>query len=85
MREMTIFYKQHIEECKELARHASDRDDRAFWNQAAQRWAAILQQYEKPAAAKIVDSCANTRRVTAAKKQPRRQSALIYDGSAPSS
>lgn len=68
MREITVFYKQRIEECKELARHASDRDGRAFWQQAAQRWAAILQQCEKPSAAKVVDSRANTRRVTAAKK-----------------
>ena len=72
MREMIIFYKQRIEECKELARHASGREDRAFWDQAARRWAAILQQYEKPSAAKSVakrtESRANTRRITGPRK-----------------
>jgi hypothetical protein len=52
MREMMTFYKKQIEECKGLARQSSSRIDKAFWDQAAERWAAILQQYEKPSVAK---------------------------------
>jgi hypothetical protein len=69
MREMTSFYKKQIEECKQHARHSSDREDRAFWEHAAQRWTAILQHYEKPAAAKAADNRANTRRVFGARKE----------------
>ena len=68
MREIAIFYKQRIEECKELARHSSTGADKEFWAQAAQRWTALLQRYEKPSSPKSADSRANTRRMTAARK-----------------
>jgi len=64
MREMMTFYKKRIEECKGLARQSSSRIDKAFWDQAAERWAAILQQYEKPSVAKSMERRANTRRIT---------------------
>lgn len=63
MREMMIFYKDRIEECKELARYSSDPRDKVFWSEAAQRWAAILQKYEKPAASNSVNRRARTRRI----------------------
>jgi hypothetical protein len=47
MREMILFYKQHVDECQELAKHATDDADQTFWEEAAHRWGAILQQHEK--------------------------------------
>jgi hypothetical protein len=37
------FVKRQIEECRELARHAVDEEDRAFWQQAAARWEEQLR------------------------------------------
>lgn len=68
MREMLTFYKQRVEECKELARHSSDRADKAFWDEAGRRWGAILRQYEKPGVTKSVADRANTHRVRGPKK-----------------
>jgi hypothetical protein len=68
MREMMSFYKKQIEECKGLARQSSSRSDKAFWHEAAGRWAAILQQYEKPSVAKNMERRANTRRISGPRK-----------------
>jgi hypothetical protein len=68
MYEMLTFYKQRIEECKELARRSSGRANKAFWEEAALRWAAILQQYEKPSLAKSVADRAKTRRIKGSRK-----------------
>lgn len=68
MREMTIFCKERIGECEELARHSSNPMDETFWREAAQRWAVILRQYEKPAAANSMNSRANTRRIGGPRK-----------------
>jgi len=38
VRALDLFFKKQIEECRELARHAVDAEDRAFWQQAAARW-----------------------------------------------
>jgi len=37
------FFKRQIEECRELGRHAVDKEDRAFWQQAAARWEEQLR------------------------------------------
>jgi hypothetical protein len=39
------FFKRQIEECRELARHAVDEQDRAFWQQAAAHWEAQLGEF----------------------------------------
>jgi hypothetical protein len=41
------FFKRQIEECRELARHAVDEDDRQFWQQAAARWKEQLQIFQQ--------------------------------------
>jgi hypothetical protein len=41
-----IFQRQ-IEECRELARHAVNAADRAFWLQAAERWEGLLRQIKE--------------------------------------
>ena len=38
------FFKTQIEECRELERHAVNREDRAFWRQAVARWEEQLRQ-----------------------------------------
>jgi hypothetical protein len=37
------FFKRQIEECRELVRHAVDKEDRAFWQQVAARWEEQLR------------------------------------------
>ena len=41
---MEPFLKRQIEECRELERHAVNNEDRAFWQQAADRWEGLLRQ-----------------------------------------
>jgi hypothetical protein len=44
------YFRKQIEECRELAKRAARKEDRAFWEQAARRWQGILDQYRRPAA-----------------------------------
>jgi hypothetical protein len=41
-----------MEECRELARHAVDQEDRAFWQHAAARWEDQLRAMQANAPAK---------------------------------
>ncbi len=43
---LDLFFKKQIEECRELAKHAVDEDDRAFWQQAAARWEEQLRVFQ---------------------------------------
>jgi hypothetical protein len=36
-----------MEECRELARHAVEEEDRAFWQQAAARWEEQLRAMQQ--------------------------------------
>jgi CRISPR/Cas system Type II protein with McrA/HNH and RuvC-like nuclease domain len=38
MLDKKVFFQRQIEECRELARHAVNAADQAFWLQAAERW-----------------------------------------------
>jgi hypothetical protein len=38
------YFKRQIEECCELARHAINADDQAFWKQVAGRWEEQLRE-----------------------------------------
>jgi ferritin len=41
------FFQRQIEECRELARHAVDEKDQAFWQQAAARWEEQLREVQQ--------------------------------------
>jgi hypothetical protein len=58
------FFQQQIEECRELARHTVNEDDREFWQQAAERWQAQLRQINQVLPAKKSNVYAHTRRTT---------------------
>ena len=47
------FYKRQIEECRELARHAVDEKDHAFWQQAAARWEEQLREVQQNSSAQL--------------------------------
>jgi hypothetical protein len=57
------FFKQQIEECRELERHAINAEDRAFWRQAAGRWKQQLRQAEQAQSGKRPRQYAYPRRV----------------------
>jgi len=44
MLDKKVFFQRQIEECRELLRHAVNDEDRAFWQQAAERWEGTLRQ-----------------------------------------
>jgi hypothetical protein len=37
------FFRQQIEECRELERHSANEEDRAFWQQTTKRWEEQLR------------------------------------------
>jgi hypothetical protein len=49
-----LFFQRQIEECRELARHAVDAEDRAFWLQAAERWEGLLKQTKETALSRTI-------------------------------
>jgi hypothetical protein len=49
------FFQQQIEECRELAGHAVNEDDRKFWQQTAGRWEEQLRQIKQVLSAKKLD------------------------------
>lgn len=56
------YFRARIDECRTLAGRASRKEDRAFWEKAARRWQAVLDQYARPAAPRAADECAHTRK-----------------------
>jgi hypothetical protein len=44
MLDIKVFFQRQIEECQELLRHAVNAEDRAFWQQVAERWEGLLRQ-----------------------------------------
>ena len=58
---MEPFFNRQIEECRELARHAVDEDDREFWQQAAARWKEQLQIFQQAHLTKALQDLAQTR------------------------
>jgi hypothetical protein len=40
MLDKKVFFQQQVDECRELARHAVNDEDRAFWLRTAERWEA---------------------------------------------
>jgi gluconate kinase len=47
-----ILFQRQAEECRELATHAINDEDRRFWLHAAERWEAQVRQSEKARPAK---------------------------------
>jgi hypothetical protein len=47
MLDREIFFQKQVEECRELARHAVNEDDRAFWQQTAERWEEQLRKFKQ--------------------------------------
>jgi hypothetical protein len=39
------YFRSRIDECSALARRATRKDDRVFWEEAARRWQALLDRY----------------------------------------
>jgi len=39
-------FRRHAEECRRMARSTADLEDRASWNQLAERWLACASQFE---------------------------------------
>jgi hypothetical protein len=63
MLDKSVFFQRQIEECQELARHAVNAQDRAFWLQAAERWEALLKQIKETASRKNSEDTAKQQRV----------------------
>jgi len=40
-------FRRHAEECRRMARASANLEDRATWNQLAERWLACASQYER--------------------------------------
>lgn len=41
-------FEKELHACSRLVRDAKHEDDREFWQQAAQRWKALLEDYREP-------------------------------------
>ena len=55
MLDKKVFFQRQVDECRELARHAVNSQDRAFWLHIAERWEGQLKQVkERPPAKKLV-------------------------------
>jgi hypothetical protein len=63
MLDKKIFFRRQIEECRELARHAVNAEDRAFWLQAAERWEVLLKQIKETAPRKKSEDTDKQQRV----------------------
>ena len=63
MLDKKIFFQRQIEECRELARHAVNAEDRAFWLQAAERWEGLLKQIRETAPRKKSEDADKQQRV----------------------
>jgi uncharacterized membrane protein YccC len=50
MRSTDDFFRNKMEECLELAKHAANEEDRAFWQRLAESWQERLRQLQRPAA-----------------------------------
>jgi len=57
----SAFFQRQIEECRELARHAVNAEDRAFWQHAAERWEGLLKQIKETAPRKTEDAAKQQR------------------------
>jgi len=44
-------FRRHADECRRMARSTTNLQDRATWNQLAERWLACASQYENRAKA----------------------------------
>jgi hypothetical protein len=42
------FFQKQVEECREMAKRAGNKEDRTFWQHLAQGWEACLAQQQKP-------------------------------------
>jgi len=49
MLDKKLFFQRQIEECRELARHSVNAEDRTFWLQAAEPWQSLHQQIKETA------------------------------------
>ena len=47
MLDREIFFQRQAEECRELARWAVNEDDRAFWQQTAERWEEQIRRFKQ--------------------------------------
>jgi transcription elongation GreA/GreB family factor len=63
MLDKRVFFQRQIEECRELARHAVNAEDRAFWLQTAERWEGLLKQIKETASRKKSEDAAKQQRV----------------------
>jgi hypothetical protein len=63
------YFRGRIDECHALARRASRKDDRQFWEAAAQRWQRVLDQYTRPAAPRAVPERVRTRNIAGRSKE----------------
>jgi len=47
MLDREIFFQRQAEECRELARHSANEDDRTFWQQTAERWEEQIRKFKQ--------------------------------------
>ncbi len=40
-------FEKELDNCFKLAHDPKDKEDREFWQQAAQRWKSLLEHYEE--------------------------------------
>ncbi len=43
--------RKELHDCSKRADDARNREDRAYWERQAQRWRALIEEFEKPAIA----------------------------------
>jgi hypothetical protein len=55
MIQRTDFFQAEVNECKHLAAHSKDQNDRDFWLKMAQRWQGLLEgrQSDPPAPQRV--------------------------------
>ena len=61
VRSIEEFFRDQIEECLELAKQASNKEDQAFWERLGQGWAERLRQLRRPIEPKAPDERGRTR------------------------
>ncbi len=47
MLDKKVFFQRQVEECRELARHAVNDEDRTFWLDAAECWETQISQIKQ--------------------------------------
>jgi PIN domain nuclease of toxin-antitoxin system len=53
MLDKKLFFQRQVEECRQLARHAVNDEDRTFWLHAAECWETQVNQVKQKTSRKM--------------------------------